>query len=71
MIFEKKMSIVILTVGIPGAGKSTWVQDFIKKRRFTVISTDEIRKELTGIEQCVDPSQNDMIHDEARRKLYR
>ena len=63
------MSIVILTIGIPGAGKSTWVENFTKKRKFTVISTDEIRKELTGVEQCVNPSQNDMIHDEARKRV--
>lgn len=62
-------SILILTVGIPSSGKSTWVKEYCKSHPLThVISTDNIRKEITGIEQCVNPSQNDMIHDEARKR---
>lgn len=62
-------SILILTIGIPGSGKTTWVQKYKKTHPLTfVISTDVIRKELTGIEQCIDPSQNNMIHEEARRR---
>ncbi len=62
--------VLILTVGIPGSGKSTWVKEYLKRYSVAsfVISTDEIRKELTGIEQCIDPSQNTMIHDEARKR---
>jgi len=63
-------TIVILTIGIPGSGKSRWVKEYIKTHPLTyVVSTDEIRKELTGVEQCVDPSQNQMIHDEARKRV--
>lgn len=62
-------SILILTIGIPGAGKSSWVKKYVERHPHThVISTDVIRKECTGEEQCVDPSQNDWIHDEARRR---
>lgn len=65
-----KFSILILTIGIPGSGKTTWVKDYMKTHPLTyVISTDAIRKELTGVEQCVDPSQNSMIHDEARKRV--
>lgn len=61
---------IILTIGIPGCGKSTWVKEYLQQYPFTfVVSTDEIRKELTGYEQCVDPSQNPMIHDEARKRV--
>lgn len=63
-------SIIILTIGIPGAGKTKWVSEYKKTHPLThVVSTDNIRIELTGIEQCVDPSQNNMIHDEARKRV--
>lgn len=67
---NKKYSILLLTIGIPGAGKSTWIQKYIKHRPkgTFVISTDQIRKELTGVEQCINPRQNPMIHDEARKR---
>ena len=63
-------SVLILTIGIPGCGKTTWVNDYLKKypNGTYVISTDAIRLELTGKEQCVDPSQNPMIHEEARKR---
>lgn len=63
--------VLILTIGIPGAGKSTWVKEYLEMypNGTFVISTDEIRKELTGNEQCVDPSQNSMIHEEARKRV--
>ena len=64
-----RFSILILTIGIPGAGKTRWVNEYKKTHPLTyVISTDELRKEITGNEQCIDPSQNGMIHDEARKR---
>lgn len=63
-------SILILTVGIPGSGKTRWVNKYLKTHPLThMISTDHLRKELTGVEQCIDPSQNQMIHDEARKRV--
>lgn len=63
-------SVLILTIGIPGAGKSTWVKEYLKTHPLThVISTDDLRKELTGVEQCVNPSQNDWIHNTARERV--
>lgn len=60
---------LILTIGIPGSGKSTWVKDTKSKYPGVfVVSTDEIRKELTGDEQC-NPAQNIMIHDEAKKRV--
>lgn len=65
-----RFSIIILTIGIPGSGKTTWVNEYIKTHPLTyVVSTDDLRKELTGFEQCIDPSQNTMIHDEARNRV--
>lgn len=65
-----KFSVLILTIGIPSSGKTSWVQEYKKTHPLTyIISTDEIRRELTGTEVCKDPSQNDFIHSEARRRV--
>lgn len=65
-----KFSVLVLCVGIPGSGKTSWIKEYIKSHPLTyVVSTDEIRKELTGVEQCIDPSQNEMIHEEARKRV--
>lgn len=63
-------SILILTIGIPGSGKTRWVENYMKTHpRTHVISTDKIRKEITGFEQCINPAQNGMIHEEARKRV--
>ena len=42
---------LILTVGIPGSGKSTWAQNLIaQKPGYHLISTDSIRAQLYGDE---------------------
>lgn len=67
--FAMRLSILILTIGIPGAGKTSWVRDYTSQHHAVhVISTDEIRKELTGTKEC-DPSQSWKIHEEARRRV--
>lgn len=64
-----KFSILILTIGIPGSGKSTWVEEYHRNYpRSIVISTDVIRKELTGVIRC-DPNQNALMHAEARKRV--
>lgn len=66
---NNKFSIIILTIGIPASGKSTWVKEYVKQHPKTfVVSSDETRKEITGTEEC-NPEQNDMIHDEMRKKV--
>ena len=64
------ISIIVLTIGIPGCGKTTWVKnEFLKKHKYAyVISSDQIRKEITGSERC-DPKQSQMIHDEIRKRV--
>lgn len=65
-----KFSLLILTIGIPGAGKTTWAQQYKKQcPQAHIISTDEVRKDLLGTEDCRDPSQNQMIHNEARKRV--
>ena len=65
------VSKIILTIGIPGCGKTTWVRNYKKQHPSVfIVSTDEIRKEWqNGIEQCINPSLNDAIHDEARKRV--
>lgn len=49
---------LILPIGIPGSGKSTWIKEFNKKHynKYIVVSPDELRRELTG--DVSDQSQN-------------
>lgn len=62
-------NLLILCIGIPGSGKTTWVQEYVKKHQATVvISTDKIREELTGTSECV-ASQNPLIYNEARFRV--
>jgi predicted kinase len=59
--------IVYLTIGLPGAGKSTW----FKKQNFPVeqtfrVSMDDIRKEMTG--SVEDQSMNAQVASEANKR---
>ena len=68
---ERKI-FLYLTIGIPGSGKSRWVKKFVDDEQHHgvhVISSDALRKEITGVEQCIDPSQSKMIHEVERKKL--
>jgi predicted kinase len=46
------MKKVIITVGIPGSGKSTWVKEDLTQRNnsYIILNADSIRKELYGNE---------------------
>lgn len=44
----KGLPYLIVTVGIPGAGKSTWARAFEKRSKYKRISPDDIREEITG-----------------------
>lgn len=54
---------IIMLIGIPGSGKTTWARDYQKTYGNTyILSSDEMRKEVTGTYIC-DPRQSSMIHD--------
>jgi predicted kinase len=46
---KKTQAFCIITVGIPGSGKSTWRKNFIEKHpEWSYINPDELRMEYTG-----------------------
>lgn len=62
-------SVLKILIGIPGAGKTTWVKRYRQTHKTSYfISTDDIREELTGTRECL-PSQSAMIHDVARKRV--
>jgi predicted kinase len=58
---------LIFTIGIPGSGKSTWCLS-MKKKGFNIISTDGLRKELTG-SVIYNAEQALMISEEAQNRV--
>jgi len=60
----KTIPVLVLTVGIPSAGKSTWVKS---QKGFEIICPDEIRKELTG--NISDQSQNAKVWQIATQRV--
>lgn len=62
---------LILTIGIPGAGKTTWAQHYIKRYPATAyISSDQVRFDLTGTYDC-NPEDKETIHEEVRRRAQK
>lgn len=64
--------ILIVTVGIPGSGKTSWVKDYIeenKDKNIEVISSDEIRKEL--LNDIKDQSKNKEVFDIMKERTKR
>lgn len=61
--------ILIVTVGIPGSGKTSWVKNYIeenKDKNIEVISSDEIRKEL--LNDIEDQSKNKEVFELMRKR---
>ena len=61
--------ILIVTVGIPGSGKTSWVKNYIeenKDKNIEVISSDEIRKEL--LNDIEDQSKNKEVFEIMRKR---
>jgi predicted kinase len=59
---------LIITLGIPGSGKSTWRKDFVSKHpEYKVICPDDIRYITTG--SVSDMSQDNVVWQEAYHTL--
>jgi predicted kinase len=62
------MKKIYITIGVPGCGKSTWMQKNITDASKTaVINMDTIRQEVTG--SATDQTQNALVASLARQKF--
>lgn len=66
-MLENGYPFLLILVGPPGSGKSTWVKDFVSRTNYKVVCPDEIRKELTG--SISDQSQNATVFETAYHRL--
>jgi len=57
----------ILLIGIPGSGKSFWISKFNSDNKYSVVSPDQIRKQLTG--NISDQMQNAKVWSIARERV--
>jgi predicted kinase len=57
----------ILLIGIPGSGKSFWISKFNADNKYTVVSPDQIRKQLTG--NVSDQTQNVKVWTIAKERV--
>jgi predicted kinase len=57
---------VILPIGISGSGKSTWIKS-LPEGEYTIVSPDEIRKELTG--SISDQSRNPEVFQQVDKRI--
>lgn len=68
---NKKIPHFVMTVGLPGSGKSTFLNDIFGRRDFHIHSSDSIRKELLG--DVNDQTSNSLVfetlHDRIKEDL--
>lgn len=58
---------VILPIGISGSGKTTWVKP-LESSGYTVVSPDDIRREITG--NVSDQTQNKLVFKIAYARMF-
>ena len=58
---EKFTPSFIMVVGLPGSGKSTFIEDFIDEDNAHIHSSDSIRKELLG--DVNDQTSNSLVFE--------
>jgi len=64
---EGNLPELVMLIGIPGSGKSTWISKVNKNNKYMVVSPDDIRRELTG--DVSDQSQNAKVWFETKRRV--
>jgi predicted kinase len=60
------MSVAIIAIGIPGAGKTTVLKPLAERYGLTYINRDDIREEILG--DARDQSQNKAVWEESNRR---
>lgn len=60
-----EMNKLIVLVGLPASGKSTYAKEHLENKNTVILSSDKLREELLGDERCQD--NNDLIF----RTLYK
>ncbi len=60
------MSKVILSIGIPGAGKTTYLKQFATEHGYDYLSSDEIRQEIIG--DYYDQTKNVEVFEALRQR---
>lgn len=58
---------VVVEIGVPGSGKTTWAKEFCTKSGYSRINPDEIREEITG--SISDQTQNGLVWQTAFHRL--
>jgi predicted kinase len=62
-----KIPIFLMLIGIPGSGKSYWIEKNVNKDEFCVVSSDDIRKEITG--DVSDLSQDKIMWQTVKERV--
>jgi len=60
---------LVLPIGIPGSGKSTWIKEFNKGNKYKIVSPDEIRREMA--DDISDQSMNAQVFQMAEEATKR
>jgi predicted kinase len=66
-MIENGQPIIVVTIGAPGSGKTTWRKKFIEKSDYVSVCPDEIREKLTG--SISDQSKNGEVWKRAYKEL--
>lgn len=62
------MSKVIVGIGIPGSGKTTFLKSFAEKHQYVYVCPDDIRVELTG--DAKDQTKNKEVWECAHQRVF-
>ncbi len=67
---NKKQSTIYYMIGIPASGKSTYAEKLRGEKKIPSLSSDAIRKELTGNEADVDTVAHEEIFRELQKRAF-
>ena len=63
----EELPIFLMLIGIAGSGKSHWIKNSVPKDKFIVVSSDNLRRELTG--NVSDLSKDNMMWPLAKKMV--